>query len=286
MLSIAHLSDATAQYVCALIERSFDEVQAILAGFEHLLSREWRPSFLQGNIGTLVPFLLDGVSGDGRLVVPSGAVYSSLVFEGRTLRRVDFTGGTFINVDFTQVDWHDVTFSNCEFGEVAFDRESNYQEVVLRDCRIEGLRMVSDGSESREYAPERILRVLAGLGIKVEDSGVAEDVAVEAAPAGEGDVRKRVRKVLNIFRRTTFMPESTVKLRFLNDAKVVLDEILPMMEQFGVVQARSWKGSGKQRAWGLQVSLEEIERSDGDPVGAHYDFWQHVDEMDGTLGAA
>ena len=280
LLSIAHLSDATAQYVCTLIDRNFAAVQAMLVGFGRLLEREWRPSYLQSNVGTLVPFLLDGVDGDERLEVPRGAVYSSLVFEERKLTKVHFKGGTFINVNFSHVEWQDVIFEECEFGEVAFDRVSTYTNVVLRNCRIDGVRLVDEDEEIPMYAPERIRLALRVLGITIEAHGEVDE-AQDIVIAPIGDVRKQVLKVLKVFRRTTFMPESTITQRFHRDASHILDEILPLMERGGVVEARQWKGSGKQRAWGLSSSLEDIEKADGDPGSPHYAFWRQVDELDG-----
>jgi hypothetical protein len=281
LLGLAHLSDATAQYVCTLIDRTFPTVQEILTGLGALLGKEWRPGYLQMNVGTLVPFLSDGVTGDGRLQVPSGAVYSSLVFEGRRLASVDFNGGTFINVSFLNVQWDGVTFDGCEFGEVAFDRHSRYNEVKLVDCHIEGIRLVDGDDEYREYAPERIALLLGELGIEVDEGGAVSVPDVAALPEQPlGDTRKLVQKVLNVFRRTTFMPESTIVRRFHHDANEILDEILPMMEEFGIVEARPWKGSGKQRAWGLPARLEEIEKADGEPASIYYQFWRAIDNLD------
>jgi hypothetical protein len=80
------------------------------------------------------------------------------------------------------------------------------------------------------------------------------------------------------------MSESMIENRFHHDPRRVLDEILPLMETHGIVERRAWKGSGTHRAWGLPVSLEEIERADGDPQSIHYGFWQGVDQRDATRG--
>jgi hypothetical protein len=281
LLSVAHLSDSTAQYVCGLIDRSPERVVKILEGFAQLLEHEWRPSYLQMNVGTLVPFLLDNVASDKWLAVPSGALYSSLVFEGSRLNKVRFLGGTFVNVNLANVVWEDVILEGCELGEIGVDRESAFAGVVLRDCRVDGLRVLGD-EETREYSPGRIQLLLGQLGIDVagadEDGGALQDR--ESVVPAAGETRKLVQRVLNVFRRTTFMSDLVVTHRFHQNPRRITDEILPLMEEYGVVESRQWKGSGSHKAWSLPVSLEEIERADGDPRNERYAFWRAVDELD------
>jgi hypothetical protein len=283
LLSVAHLPDATARYVCALIDRTPEQVENVVAGLVSLVETEWRPTYLQPNVGTIIPFLLDGVVTPQRLVVKGAMVYSSLVFEGGTLRNVCIEGGTFLNASFTDVNWRDVEFVDCDLGEVTFDKRSTYDSVVLRDCRLEGLRLIDGDEQRREYAPERIQLILRGLGIEIAEAVEASPRTGSALP--DGPTRKLVRRVLKLFRRTTFLPQTVVEQRFHSEASRVMEEILPMMEQFGVVEPRSWRGSGRQLAWGLPRSLEDIERADGDASHPLHAFWEHVDELDHRASA-
>jgi hypothetical protein len=285
LLSVAHLSDATALYVCGLIDRSDPKtVSLILDGLGRMLENEWRPSYLQTNAGTLIPFLINGMEPDDWLRTPAGAVYSSLVFEKTRLRKVRIRGATFVNVNLANVDWHDVILEDCELGELGIDRDSDYSGVELHNCHIDGLRLLHE-DESREYAPERVASLLARCGWAIfhaedEDGQEPHD---EVGTVEAGPTRKLVNRVLNVFRRTTFLPESTVKLRLHQDARFVLDELLPLMEREGVVERRSWRGSGSQRAWGLTVSLEEINRADGNPAKPFSAFWMQIDKLDAGL---
>ncbi|MCW3018860.1 MAG: hypothetical protein JWN10_1168 [Solirubrobacterales bacterium] len=286
LLSVAHLSDATALYVCGLIDRSDPErVELILRGLGRLLQSEWRPSYLQTNAGTLIPFLIDGVETGDWLSTPAGAVYSSLVFEQSRLRKVRINGATFVNVNLANVMWQDVVLEDCELGQLGIDGASNYSGIELRNCHIDGLRLL-DEEESREYAPERIASRLGRRGwvtAKVEDE--LEQESQNDAVAGEvGPTRKLVNKILSVFRRTTFMPEGVIKVRMHQEARYALDEILPLMEREGVVERRAWSGSGgRQRAWGLMASLDEINRADGNPGKPFSAFWEHIDELDATM---
>jgi hypothetical protein len=280
LLSVAHLSDATARYVCGLIERDHTKVAAMLDGLGRLLGDEWRPSYLQANAGTLVPFLVDDVSGTTPLTTPRGIVCSSLVFEKSRLTNVRFDGATFVNVNLGDVRWKDITFINSELGELGIDKSSVYSNVRLENCHIEGLRLL-DHDEAREYAPERIELALGRRDWTIAGADAAESPATHEI--ADGPARKQAKRVLNIFRRTTFLPESMVTNKFRHDSKFIFEEVLPIMEAEGVVESRPWRGSGSQRAWGLPVPLEDIERADGNSKHPLSEFWRRVDELDADV---
>ncbi len=280
LLSVAQLSDATASYVCALIDRTPERAGEIIDALTALVRHEWRPTYLQLNVGTLVPHLLDGLDSPEPFVVDGEALYSSVVFERSHLKDLRIRNGTFLNASFAQVEWENVHFESCTLGEPIFTRAGSYRDVLFRDCEIDGVRIQDEeGAETREYAPERIESVLSGLGIALRsDSAVTSVRPAQVAPDGEN--RKLVRRVLNLFRRTTIIAQNTVEHRFSRDQRRVLEEILPMMVEAGVVEARKWRGSGNQSAWGLAERLDEIERADGDPNRPLHGFWRHIDELD------
>lgn len=280
LLSVGHLSDSTARYVCALLVRSPELTEQVLRGLMDLVAREWRPTYLQTNAGTVVPFLLDGVEPSERFEVKGGLVFTSLVHEGKALTRVLIEGASFVNASLAHVTWRQVELRECDLGELTVDRSATYEDVCFADCRIDGLRIVdNDVEERREYAPDRIASALVGMGISVvQGSQEADEAGVVEMP--NGDFRKLVRRVLNLFRRTTFLPEHVVQQRFHKNPAPIFGEVLPMMESFGVVEQRGWRGSGKHKAWGLAFTLEEIERADGDPSHELNPFWEAVDAVD------
>jgi len=166
-LGTAQMSDATARYACALLDRTEPTVRIRLQRLCELAAAEWRPTYLQINVGTLIPFLIDGVEHAERFEVDASVVYTSLVFEATLLSNVIFTGGAFVNASFYGVVWDDVTFADCDLGEIKISESALYRNVAFRNCRIEGLRLIlSDGEEVREYAPERIASALGRVGSK------------------------------------------------------------------------------------------------------------------------
>lgn len=280
LLSAAQLPDATARHACSLIERSPEAVTRILESLVLLVSRELRPTYLQINAGTVIPYLIDNVEPPDRFIVDAAAVYSSLVLEKTRLVSVTFRNATFINVSFAGADWNDVLFEASNLGEPTFDKSARYRDVVLRDCQIDGVRIQDGEDERREFAPDRIGLVLSGLGISVEDAAGGVEAVDTDLP--EGDARRITKRLLNVFRRTTILSEDVLKRRFPKDMSMVIETVIPTMVKSEVLVERSWRGRGVQHAWGLgRYRLDEIERADGDTSSTLKLFWNDIDALDG-----
>jgi hypothetical protein len=280
ILSIAHLPDATARYVCSLFERTPELVSNILRGMSRIVKEELRQTYLQANAGTLIPFLLDGIRPDERIEVDADVVFSSLVHENKHLSNVTFRAAVFSNASIGGVNWTNVELIDCNLGEITFNAESVFHDVRFVDCEIDGVRFMGQGEtdELREYSPARIARLLRGHGVEIVDS--AEEKTVSAAVTVDGELRKLVRRLLNTFRRTTFVMDETLQQRFRGDTKRVKEEIIPFMDKLGILEKRPWRGSGRHDAWGLVRPLEEVERGDGDPDHPLASFWEAIDQAD------
>jgi hypothetical protein len=135
-------------------------------------------------------------------------------------------------------------------------------------------------ADFRHLAPDRIQRLLSQVGVDVQGSEDTEAAEVSVAAVPDGEVRRLVRRVLNLFRRTTLLSDTTLGQRLPRDARRVKDEVLPLMVEFGIVTPKLWRGSGKQDAWTIATSLVEIEKADGEPSHRLHPFWIRVDELD------
>lgn len=72
----------------AIIDKQGFLVPHILEKVAGLVSKGWRLTFLQINVGTLVPFLLNGHRPEQRLTIDAKVIYSRLVFENTELYNV------------------------------------------------------------------------------------------------------------------------------------------------------------------------------------------------------
>lgn len=270
-LSISQLSDSTARYVCSMLDRHASLVTNFLATMEQALADEWRPTFLQQNLGTLIPFMIDGVMFDSPTGFEGKAIYSSLAFEGSTIQNFTISGGTFVNVSLRNVTWDSVALSNMALGEIELDGESRFADVTFTDCRIEGVRTHrSDGEEAREYAPGRIKDVLIRSGIMVGRNELPLD---ELTPTAESNNVRLMRKLLRMFHRTTIVSDENLRTRFGSEYAALEAQLMPLLSERGVVTTRKWRGSGNQQAWTLAVSLEDFTAAEGGQ-GPHADTWR------------
>lgn len=280
MLSVAHLPDATARYVCSLFERTPELAAATLSGLERAVNEEFRPTYLQANVGTLLPFLLDGVDTTAPIEFDAPVIFTSLVHEGKSLRDITFHNAIFSGASLASVDWSDVRLCGCNLGELTVGGGASYQNVQFVDCELEGIRLIAEsgGEETREYAPDRIASLLSSVGIEIVDSSVTGDA--ERADLEDGDLRKLVRRLLGTFRRTTFVMDEAIHQRFRGDTKRVTDEVIPFMLATGVLEERQWRGRGRHKAWGLGHQLDDIEKADGNSDLPLSSFWVAIDEAD------
>jgi hypothetical protein len=240
------------------------------------VSQEWRPTFLEGNVGTIVPQILSGYEPAERLVFDARVAYTSLVFENTRLRNVTIKNGTFVRTSFVNVDWKDVCFKNCHMTEVVLDKQCRYDDVVFDDCKIQGVRVLDETEEYREYSPLRVAQVLGGLGIRITEVG--QQTEIEFAPATESDFHKLVRRFLRVFRRITGLTEHVIEIRYRADQRQIHEEILPLLERYAIVRNEQRHGGGPpQSRWLLQTTLEDLLRADGGPGAENLvKFWKEV----------
>ena len=238
---------------------------------EQALVDEWKPTFLQQNLGTLIPFLVDGVTFSPPASFTGRAIYSSLAFENSAVKDFTLRDGTFVNASLRGVDWRDVLLESMAMGELLLDQKSNFANVAISRCRIEGVRIEgADGEETREYAPARIKRALEEFGFSFVEEELPIDDSDEVSDSSN---IRLLRKLLRMFHRTTIVSDENLRSRFGGDFTAVESQLMPLLVEHGVVEKRKWRGSGNHQAWTLAVSLDDFIAAEG-TVGQHGDTWR------------
>lgn len=273
LLSIAPLQDGIARYAASILAGR-GNVFGFLSLLEGLVTQEWKPTFLQANVGTLVPFLLNHIEPTGGVIRFAGrVVYSSLVFENTRLRDVQLENGEFLNVSFADADWERVRFINCVFNEITVDLEAKYDDIRFESCKV-GSVIAFRGEEEtdREYAPDRVVQLLRRCGISIFANGQLTLPTVTEATHD----RKLVERFLRLFRRSIGVSENTVVAKFRGDANRVSQHIIPLMIRYEMLESITWKGGGVQGRWALKKTVEEILRTEGSGLPMA-DFWREID---------
>ncbi len=274
IFSVAQISDSTARYVCGMLNFTSSDAAMAANTLAVMVKEEWKPTYLQMNVGTLIPFLLNGQDFAQEVLVDGGIVISSLVMEGSRLQNVTFRGATLVRASTQRADWENVTFDHCELGELAVDVGARYDNVALRECRIDGVRLMRDGTEvAREYAPGRVQSALKEVGFRFGESYLQPELAAFE----ESETLRVLRRFLRIFHRTTIVSNAWIGARFRQDHAIVYDRIIPLMVEHGLLEERDWRGAGVQRVWALRCLLDALLSAEGSSANSQFSrFWDAV----------
>lgn len=260
-LSIAQVSDATARYACGMLDLEASAAVNVVRGLEQVVRDEWKPTFVHTNVGTILPFVLDGQLFDQAVTFDASAICSSIVFADTELHSVVLRHVTFVNAVFERVSWNGVVLEECDLGDVTIDTACDWSQVHIVRSSVGSIRLVHEGEEvAREFAPERIRWRLQELGF-VTDRG---DAVGPQEPEDESELHQQVHRFLRVFNRTTALSEALIQRRYGQDARYMLDVVVPLLEEHGVLEPRPWHGAGVQRAWAITVRLQDVLAAEGD----------------------
>lgn len=276
-LTYAPLTDATARYVCAMVDVAPVRVNRAVTALCEQVRTEWRPTHLQSNAGTLVASLLDDVDFPDETRVDAGLVVSSLVLEASKLHNVRFVGVNFVNLSLQHADWSDVVLTGCEVTELRLDRSgSHFSNVMIEDTRISCVKVSIDGEEDeREYSPRRIRSLLNSMGI----ASAAQEPMIEApSDIEETDALRTGRRLLSLFARSTSVTDHMIESRFRATGTVsfVLNSVVPLLARYDLIEEKPWRGGGSGRVWILRRSLDEILSAVDQPSDPANAFWREL----------
>jgi hypothetical protein len=276
-LTYAPLTDGTARYVCAMVDRSPARADRAVRSLCERVREEWRPTHLQPNAGTLVASLLDGVEFEEETAVDAGLVVSSLVLEQSRLQKVRFSGVNFVNLSLQHADWRDVVLSGCEVTELRLDRSlSRFHNVLVEDTRISCVKVAVDSEEDeREYSPRRIGLLLKSMGIAT----AAQEPMIEApSEIEETESLRTGRRLFSLFARSTTVTDHMIETRFraASTAGFVLNTVVPLLTRHGLIEERPWRGGGTGRVWMLRRGLDEILSAVDQPNDPAHAFWREL----------
>lgn len=275
LLSIAQISDSTARYVCGMLPFTNQAAATAAVALASMASDEWKPTYLQVNAGTLLPFILSGREFIETVTIEGGVVLSSLVLEGSALHNVAFLGATLVRASTVRVEWHRLTFERCDLGELTIDLDATYQNVLIRDCKLEGVRLVRNDEEvSREYAPVRMRTALEAVGIRFGETYAQPELSAEIE---DSESVRIARRFLRMFNRTTIVSNNLIDSRFRQDRNTVYDVVIPLMVRNGLLEEREWRGAGVQRVWALRCLLDALLSAEGSDGGSEEaTFWREL----------
>lgn len=284
-LYIDQLPDSVAMYCFNYVNDLNSNVQKIIDAFKKIINEEWKPTYLQLNIGTLFPFMIDKIEFENPICFDAKVNYSSLVFENKKLKNVTFENGTFINISLRDTIMDNVHFKHCEFSEIKIEQKSrlNFRDVTFENFKVNSIVLLEEGEVSEvAYSPKRIIELLLNSGISIIDGKEVEDIKGSINSVSE--FKKILCKFLLKFNKMTIQYEiNIINERYLgNNTDMIIDQIIPICEKYQIIESMETKQTRQSntRAWHLIVDLEELFQFDGVIVENNLsNFWQEVNNI-------
>lgn len=287
-LYIDQLPDSVAMYCFNYVKDLSKNVDAIILAFKQMIKEEYKPTYLQMNIGTLFPFMIDKILFAEPVVFDSKVTYTSLVFENKNLKNITFENGNFINISLRETCLENVHFINCSFNEIKIELSSKnlFKNVSLKDFQVTSMILLHDGDVKEvAYSPERIKELLLNSGIKIQEEQPITIGTLKDLLEHKSEFKKTLNRFLLKFNKMTIQYEKNiVEEKYLgNNTDLIIDEIIPLVHKFGIIEPIENKQTrqAQSKAWRLLISLEELLKYDGvDDASSLSKFWKTVNSKE------
>lgn len=280
-LKRAQLPDPVAQYMANQLPSKM--AIPIVKGFIQNEVNEWKPTYLQPNLGTIIPYILDRKNIEETIEVKGNITFSSLVFENKKLQNLHFDGCMFVNISFKNTEMCNVSFDNCTFTDIRFYKKSDnsFTNVFIHNnCIVNMVTIVNSHDQTySEYSPVNISNLLNRRGIMRDIvSQPTEPVMKLVNP----DFRKTVKRFLNKFIKSSFQYEKNIKEDPIYNAKqydVVIKDVIPLLLKYDIIEEKNNKNThlADTKAWALKkYDVAEIYTAEEDSTSEIHAFWEDV----------
>src|ERR1035437_1188399 len=277
-LYINQLPDSVGRYCFNYVDNLEEQCNALIEIFKLIILEEWKPSYLQQNIGTLIPSILDKKNWEAPITIDAKISYTSLIFENKNLSNIIFINGDFVNISFRKTSLNNIKFIQCRFNEIRFELDSllKFENVSFKDCNISSLVLIRNQEISETaFSPIRILQIFARLGIQIQNGETPTEIQYHE----ESAFKKLVNKFLLKFNKTIYQYEKNIinEKQYGSLSDIVVEKIIPLLLAYNIVEEKLTKQSRQSntRAWRLAKELNDIFSFDGtDTRNPLSEFWQ------------
>ncbi len=283
-LYVDQLPDSVALYCFNYINNRKNIAQRIIEGFVEIVNNEWKPTYLQINIGTLIPSLLHNLYNDTKILIKSKINYSSLVFESKNIQNIMFEEGVFINISIRNTKFKNIEFVNCNFNEIRFEEDSKnlFENVIFRDSDVNSIIILYEGQTKEiAYAPKRIKDLLQQKNVIIE---TGEEVLDKDTSITTSVFKKTLMKFIFKYNKQMIQYEKNIREdKYVGgDLDLIFNKVIPFLEEYKIIMEVETKISkqNKSKAWRLSVDIEELLKCDReeDCDSMFYNFWKKVNE--------
>lgn len=284
LLSVGQLPDAVALYI-SQVKASYNKALFIQKMLDEG-RKDFKTTYFQTNIGTLIPYILDKVKINNNLVIGTKLVFSSLVFENKTLENMTFVECYFVNVSFAHTCLNNVHFKKCEFTDIRLHESDDceFKNVTYdNETKIHRVSEYSSDNEllSSEFSPEYVDFYLYIKRIVKEDFLVDTN---KKLAHNNSDYRKAVRRFLNKYMTSSTQYEKNIKEDPIYNSRsydLYIEDIIPLLVKYHIIREIENNNSRQlsTRAWALDTySLQEIYEAENSRFSPLAGFWKEVNQ--------
>lgn len=283
-MKIAQFSDSVGQYL--VMQLNEEDAKEMIEGLIKMVANDWKSTYVQPNLGTILPFLFDRVNNLDIIEVGNKIAFSSVVMENKSIKNIRFRDCSFINISFKNTQLENVEFVSCSFTDIRIVKNSNnkFDKVIIQDgCVVNQVTVIDAEDEAySEYSPQNIDYVLSKHGIErhiykyqTDDNGGSHV---------NSSFRKLVKQFLNKYNQATYQYEKNIKERpasYSRKPDEMLNEVIPILIKYHIIEEVSNRNTqhADTKAWKLaKYSVPEIYKAEEDPSSELFHFWKAVYE--------
>lgn len=281
-MKIAQFSDSVGQYL--VMQLTEGEIKNIIGGLINMVANDWRSTYVQPNLGTILPFFFDRIDNSEIIEVSNKIAFSSVVMENKHIKNIRFKECSFINISFKNTYLENVEFNSCSFTDIKISKYSSniFKKVLIKDnCIINQVTIIDSDEEAySEYSPQNIDYVLSKHGIS-RNERINDETNSKNSHAGYA-FRKLIKQFLNKYNQATYQYEKSIKehpASYSRKPDEMLNEVIPMLLTYNIIEEVSNRNTqhADTKAWKLsKYSVPEVYKAEEDPKSELYKFWEAV----------
>lgn len=211
---------------------------------------EPRASFIKDNLGGVVIRFVEYAGGEP--VVVKHASVPPQALAGRRFSKVEFQDCYFQNTSLEHVSLIGCRFVRCEFEGLRLAEKMLITETEFHDCIFRSV--MPHHLDTSVFAPTAVLRILQQTGFTLVFTAPQP---VEEAHDTDEELRV-VERMLRAFMRSSGVNENTLQKRLGAQAGSFFKDVLPRLEDAGVIVEVPFRGGGSQRRFKLGLTLERL----------------------------
>ena len=246
---------AVAEAVGFVRRQAGDTPSGVLELMQELADGVLLTSFVRENCGALALALVDGDSGPHEM---RNISFPAAALRNRRLSNVTASDSYFHATSLMNTQLCRCRFLNCHFERLDVDGSEDVSDTSFDDaCRVDTVVLEDKGEPIMRFDPRQIRNELLRAGFDIpSDMPLEPDADLQHDDDADLVLTQRF---LRAFLRATALNEGTIRQRLGVSSNHFIKELLPRLQQAGVVQEVPYQGGGHQRRMRLLMPMTRIE---------------------------